>query len=248
MIWRYINTGENTGSFNMEFDMNLAMEAEPDRTVLRLYRWKPYCISLGANQSLSEINFAKAAADGIDIVKRPTGGRAILHSEELTYSVITPLKAGIFPRQVYQEINKALMEGLRTYDQGLTDLQLEGIQPDLPSFYKRDLSAACFGVPAKNEIKYLGRKIVGSAQRKIGNTILQHGSIMCGKYHVNLADYLNPDSAEINSIKKELEKKTTELETILNYETNYEVLAESLVAGFETYFSVEMVREELILK
>ena len=96
MIWQYINTGENTGSFNMDFDLSLVKETVPDTIILRLYRWNPYCISLGANQSYAGINEGKAAADGIEIVKRPTGGRAILHSEELTYSVVMPSGAITF--------------------------------------------------------------------------------------------------------------------------------------------------------
>lgn len=247
MIWHCINTGENTGLFNMELDMNLVKEASPGIIVLRLYRWKPYCVSLGANQNISEINAEKVFADGLDIVKRPTGGRAILHSEELTYSVVMPLDGGISPRQIYQQINFALIEGLKIYDQALTGLELEGMQPDLISFYKENLSAACFGVPAKNEIKYNGKKIVGSAQRRIGNAILQHGSIMCGNFHVNLADYLNLNEDEIASVKKELKNKTTELETVLNHRVDYAALAESIASGFERFFSVKLRKDELIL-
>ncbi len=248
MSWKYLNTGENTGCFNMEFDLNLVKEAGTDYNVLRLYRWKPYCISLGANQDISGINILKAESDGIDIVKRPTGGRAILHSEELTYSVVMPLTAGLSPRQVYQEINMALIQGLKIYDASLIALELEGVQPDLLSFYKDNLSAACFGVPAKSEIKYSGRKIVGSAQRKIGNILLQHGSIMCGNFHVNLADYLNLDDDEASSIKEELKDKTIDLESILKYKTDYPLLAESIAEGFAKFYEVQMLREELLLK
>lgn len=248
MIWQYVNTGENTGSFNMDFDMNLVNGAGSDTVILRLYRWEPYCISLGANQSVSEINVVKAEADGIDIVKRPTGGRAILHSEELTYSVIMPLTGELSPRQIYEQINFALIDGLKIYNPGLTELELEGVQPDMLSFYKRNLSAACFGVPAKSEIKYSGRKLVGSAQRKIGNVLLQHGSIMCGSFHVNLADYLYLDKDEISLIKDNLKNKTTELESILQQKTEYPLLEKSIVAGFEEFFGVNMLREELIIK
>jgi lipoate-protein ligase A len=247
MIWHYINTGENDGLSNMEQDMSLVKEAVPGNIVLRLYRWKPYCVSLGANQSFSEINAKKVYADGLDIVKRPTGGRAILHSEELTYSVVMPLDGGVSPRQIYQQLNFALIEGLKIYDPDLTGLELEEIQPNLLSFYKENLSAACFGVPAKNEIKYNGKKVVGSAQRKIGNAVLQHGSIMCGNFHVNLADYLNLNEDEIALVKKELENKTTELETVLNHEVDYTLLAESIAAGFEKFFAVRLRRDELIL-
>jgi len=248
MSWKYLNTGENTGSFNMEFDLNLVKEAGPGNNILRLYRWNPYCISLGANQDISGINTRKAESDGIDIVKRPTGGRAILHSEELTYSVVMPLTEGISPRLIYQEINLALIEGLKIYDPSLAALELEGIQPDLLSFYKDNLSVACFGVPAKSEIKYSGRKIVGSAQRKIGNILLQHGSIMCGNFHINLADYFNLDDDETSSIKEELKNRTTELESILNYKTDYTSLAESVAEGFEKFYKVRMLRQELLLK
>ncbi len=247
MIWKYINTGENTGSFNMEFDLNLVKNAARGNINFRLYRWKPYCISIGANQSFSEINYKKADEDGIEMVKRPTGGRAILHSEELTYSVALPLNTESSPKNIYRQINLSLIEGLKIYDPRLTRLEIEGIQPDLLSFYKENLSAACFGVPAKNEIKYSGKKLVGSAQRKMGNVLLQHGSIMCGNNHVNLADYLNLPFDERMKIKEDLKSKTIELESILNNETDYEKLSESLVEGFEKYFSVKMLREELTL-
>lgn len=248
MTWLYLNTGENTGSFNMEFDLNLVKQSPRDQITLRLYRWKPYCISLGANQDISEINEAKAAAGGIGIVKRPTGGRAILHSEELTYSVVMPLSSDVSPRQIYQQINLALIEGLKIYDSRLAGLELEGVQPNLLSLYKENLSAACFSVPAKSEIKYYGKKVVGSAQRKIGDSLLQHGSIMCGNYHVNLIDYLNLSEQEQKSIKKELLNKTTELESILDYDTDYIKLAESIVSGFEKFYGVNMSKEELLLK
>lgn len=244
MRWSYLDTGENTGSFNMEFDLNIAKASSPDQIILRLYRWSPYCISLGANQNISDIDEEKAAADGIDIVKRPTGGRAILHSEELTYSVIMPLTSETTPRKAYQQINFALMEGLKIYNQNLGRLELEGIQPDLLSFYKESLSAACFSVPAKSEIKYNGKKVVGSAQRKLGNMLLQHGSIMCGNYHVNLADYLNLSADEQLAIKQELVNKTTELESILCFKTDYSKLSESILHGFEKFYGVSMVKEE----
>ncbi len=248
MTWQYLNTGQNTGSFNMEYDLGLVKEASPGYSTLRLYRWKPYCVSLGANQDISEINTRKTESDGIDIVKRPTGGRAILHSEELTYSVVMPLTSELSPRGIYRQINFALLEGLKIYDDALAELELEGVQPDLPSFYKQNLGVACFGVPAKSEIKYHGKKVVGSAQRKIGNVLLQHGSIMCGNYHVNLADYLNLPEDELQIIKKELLNKTTELESILGCETDYSKLAEAIVSGFEKYYAVNMTKEELLFK
>lgn len=247
MKWIYINTGDNTGLYNMEFDMNLVKDVVPGNIYFRLYRWSPYCVSLGANQNIGEIDEFKVKEDGIDLVKRPTGGRAILHSEELTYSIIMSLENDSSPKNIYRQINLALINGLKIYDFSLTELEIEGVSPDLLSMYKDNLGSACFAVPAKNEIKYSGKKLVGSAQRKVGRVLLQHGSIMCGNYHLNLADYLNLSTNERKKIKEDLKSKTIELETILNNKTDYHYLSESIVKGFEEFFAVRMQREELIL-
>ena len=113
----------------MQFDIALAKSLSVNEAVLRLYRWKPYCISLGANQNIDDINEKKAIADGFDVVKRPTGGRAILHAEELTYSVAYPASGDLTPRQLYSEINKAIKKGLVYFNSGLSDVELENEQP-----------------------------------------------------------------------------------------------------------------------
>ena len=109
MIWHFIDSGSNTGSYNMEFDLDLAHNCNPEEAYFRIYRWNPFCISLGANQNYNDINQSKTEKDGIDVVKRPTGGRAILHAEELTYSVILPLNYEFSPREIYFKISNALM-------------------------------------------------------------------------------------------------------------------------------------------
>ena len=182
MIWKFLNEGENSGGFNMKRDLDIAGNISPDETVLRLYRWKPYCISLGANQIKNEIDFKKTDEAGIDVVKRPTGGRAILHAEELTYAVIMPLSEGSSARNIYRDINLALLEGLKKFDIRLAEAGLEENQPDFPEIYRKESkSTLCFAVSAKNELKFGGKKLVGSAQRKLGRVILQHGSALsCG--------------------------------------------------------------------
>jgi len=237
--WRFINTGFNTGQFNMEYDIKLAHEIKSDEAVFRLYRWNPYCISLGANQEFNSVNTTKAKADNIDIVKRPTGGRAILHSEELTYSVIFPIDANLSARGAYEEINQALQIGLRNYNSKLSEVSLESIQPDFKGFYKEERSAVCFAVSAKSELKFRNKKLVGSAQRKLGNTILQHGSILCGDYHLKIIDYLNIETDNIVSLKSEISNTTTDLHSILNEEIDYPKMEESLLKGFEEYFNTK---------
>ena len=170
MNWSFINTGFNTGKFNMDLDLELVNTASKDNVVLRLYRWSPYCISLGSNQKENSVDVVKAKEDKIDVVKRPTGGRAILHAEELTYSIVYPLDDSIPPKNLYHEINLALKNGLARYDSIFEEIELENQQPHFPSFYKEEISALCFAISAKSEINFNGKKLVGSAQRKMGNT------------------------------------------------------------------------------
>ncbi|MEJ5261408.1 MAG: hypothetical protein WHT45_01910 [Ignavibacterium sp.] len=245
MNWEIILSGENSGKFNMDFDLELANTFHTI-PVLRLYRWKPYCISLGANQRMDEINIKKASSDNIDVVKRPTGGRAILHSEELTYSVVFPIELNYSAKAIYNEINLALKEGLIFYNPILSQLELEHNQVDLKNFYKEDKSAICFAVSSKSEINFNGKKLVGSAQRKIGKVVLQHGSILCGDFHLNITDYLNLDEQRKEEIRNEISRTTIDLKSILNEEINYELLAECIIQGFKKHFNSDVnVKEQI---
>lgn len=239
MNWYFLNTGFNTGKFNMDFDMNLVEFAHPDTAVLRLYKWKPYCISLGANQDYSSVNIKKAELHNLHVVKRPTGGRAILHAEELTYSVVHPVNINITPKQLYREINIALKKGLIFYDDIFKNLELENEQPHFPSFYKDEKSTLCFAVSAKSELNFDGKKLVGSAQRKIGNFILQHGSVLCGDYHKKIVEYLNIDNEKLSSVKKEIDNTTIEIERITGNKADYKKLASSIKKGFEEHFAAK---------
>jgi len=245
MKWRFVNTGVNDGKFNMDYDIKLANNYEPNKAVLRLYRWNPYCISLGANQSFDDVNIEKANLDKIDVVKRPTGGRAILHSEELTYSVIYPITNLTSARTVYNEINLALRKGLNEFDQKLDVIELEHHQPDFKEFYKSDASAICFAVSAKSELNFKGKKLVGSAQRKLGNAILQHGSILSGEFHKNIVDYLNLDEILRAEVFSEISNTTIALKSALNYEIDYSKLTKAIHKGFENHFKIEF--EEVCL-
>ena len=244
MIWHFINSGPRDGKYNMDFDLELVHNFS-GIPVLRIYRWKPFCISLGANQDFNSIDQVKAIDDVIDIVKRPTGGRAILHAEELTYSVVYPISADHSPKQIYKDINLALLDGLINYNPLLKKIELEHTQPHFPSFYKDTKSTLCFAVSAMNELNYEGRKIVGSAQRKIGDVILQHGSILCGAYHKSIVEYLRLPSEKILEIKNEINQTTTELESVVGKKINYQDLSESIKQGFKNHFNIEF-EEELI--
>ncbi len=237
MKWYFINTGFNPGKLNMDFDIELAEKCKPHEAYLRLYRWKPFCISLGANQSFDSINIEKAKSDNLDVVKRPTGGRAILHAEELTYSVIMPVDSNSSTRNIYQEINLALVKGLALYDDRLRLVKLHNTQPNFRELYKQDQNVVCFAAPAKSELKFDGKKLVGSAQRKLGNVLLQHGSILCGEFHKRIVNYLIT-SEENYFLTSGILDSTADIKSITSTEVNYELLSESIVKGFQSYFRI----------
>jgi len=247
MIWHFIDSDFNSGEFNMKFDLELAKNCTNDNAYFRLYRWLPYCISLGANQSFEDIDLEKAKTDGIDVVKRPTGGRAILHAEEWTYSVVMPLNYQYSPKEVYSIISNALIRGLDLYDPLLAKSELESLQPNFSKLLEEQSGVLCFASTAKNEVKFGGKKLIGSAQRKLNNTILQHGSILCGTFHKKLAEYLNTDISSKELLQAELNSKTTEIETILNAKIDYDRLKECLIRGFEQEWQIELIRKETII-
>ncbi|MCF8305225.1 MAG: hypothetical protein K9I71_02000 [Ignavibacteriales bacterium] len=241
MKWHLIRDGFQTGRINMQTDIRLARECNPDDAWLRIYRWKPYCISLGANQSYDDIDIGLAAADGLEVTKRPTGGRAILHSEEITYSVIYPGESLSSAKQLYSEISNALLKGLSIYDSTLTDAELEDYQPNFPDLLKEPSGVLCFASAAKSEVKFSGRKLIGSAQRRIDKNILQHGSILCGTFHRKLPYYLRSDENTKNSLSAELSEKTIEIETILQKKVNYNYLTDCIIEGFSQYWGINFV-------
>ncbi|MGD1147325.1 MAG: lipoate--protein ligase family protein [Thermoanaerobaculaceae bacterium] len=180
MEWRLILDGEQPGAWNMAVDEALAEAVDAGRSapVLRLYRWSPPCLSLGFSQPFEAADSAFCAAHGVDVVRRPTGGRAVLHHLELTYAVLAPLGMGPFTQDLqaaYQAICRALVSGLATL----------GVPAEVSGRPEGDLvkptqAIPCFIGPAAGEVVAVGRKLVGSAMRRVGDSILQHGSILGG--------------------------------------------------------------------
>lgn len=237
MKWTFIDSDCNTGKYNMDFDIYLSHKCQPDEAFFRLYRWTPYAISIGANQSFDDIDLIKAKKHNIDIVKRPTGGRAILHSEELTYSLILPIQYGLTAREVYERTSIALSKALGNFDERLKFSELESVQPNFRDLLSIPSSALCFASTAKSEVKYLGKKIIGSAQRKMANSILQHGSILCGKFHSNLPNYMS-DKSDVNELLLEIESKTIEISTITGIPVNYSELSKFIISTFESEWQI----------
>ena len=144
---------------------------------LRLYGWNPPCLTLGRHQRTDAADLDFCRAEGIDVVRRPTGGRALLHHLELTYAVIAPLGVVPLPRalqEAYSRICGALVCAMRILGVGAVltggevNLQLPGPRTAIP----------CFEAPAGGEVVVAGRKLIGSAMRAHSGTILQHGAIL----------------------------------------------------------------------
>lgn len=186
--YEIVDSGYADGEENMRFDYNRTMECSEGKALpmLRLYAWKPWCVSLGANQSDGDIDNEACRRSGYDVVRRPTGGRAVLHANEITYSVVCNLPESINVHEAYFEIHQMLVEVF--HELGAEEVEFTKSQPDFRSMYKEGgISGSCFASAARYEIELHGRKIVGSAQRLFGRTLLQHGSILLGPGHEEIA-------------------------------------------------------------
>jgi lipoyl(octanoyl) transferase len=180
--WKYIDSGPATGAENMAVDEQLLEQAvrEVCVPVLRFYGWDPPAVSLGRFQDRStSVNEEACRRLGIDIVRRITGGRAVLHHRELTYSVVSRTDNPWFPDDVpgtYKVIAAGLLKGLRELGIHAEMVSRGGRHAELVKKDSKDPS--CFSSPSWYEIVVKGKKIIGSAQRRVAGGFLQHGSIL----------------------------------------------------------------------
>lgn len=208
---RIILDGAHSGADNMARDAALLQEHRPgDAPVLRLYRWRPWAVSCGYHQGPEGFDAAAIAAAGYGLVRRPTGGRAILHAEELTYAVVGASPSPLFGdtlHDTYLRINEALLLFLR-------DL---GLPADVSGGESRAdaRGLVCFKSAGRHEINVRGRKLVGSAQRRRGDAFLQHGSILAGPAHLELARFLKPAPGQPAPDRAQLALVTTDLGQLL---------------------------------
>lgn len=169
---RWVEHGPAPGARNMAVDEALMGSVRESGVAVRLYRWSPPCLSLGRNQR-ARGRFDREAAEelGVDVVRRPTGGRSVYHHRELTYAVAAPADRWGSLRESYRLLNRALLTGLAALGVEAEAAPVAGRAPG-PS------SRACFRDPLPGEIVVGGRKLVGSAQWRRDGALLQHGSIL----------------------------------------------------------------------
>ncbi len=177
--WRLVGDGARTGASNMALDAGLldGVASGTAPPTVRFYGWSPPCLSLGRHQPAGAVDLRFCRREGIDVVRRPTGGRAVLHHLEVTYAVVAPVDGTVLPAAVqgaYRRIAGALVDGLRVLG---VEAELAGESGNGP-LPRPTEAIPCFRIPAGGEIVVRGRKLVGSAVRIRGGAVLQHGSIL----------------------------------------------------------------------
>ncbi|MDZ7336905.1 MAG: lipoate--protein ligase family protein [candidate division KSB1 bacterium] len=246
--WRFLDTGPGAGAWNMAVDEALASEAAAGQgpPTLRVYWWRPACISLGYHQHLEEIDLERCRADGVEVVRRPTGGRAILHDEELTYCVVLPASSVHYHEEIprtYELLSRALLQGL--HNLGVV-AQFERAPHNEQDYRRGEFSVPCFSSSVRNEILWQGRKLVGSAQRRFEGAILQHGSILLGSAHLRLVDYLaGLDEAGRRRYREFLQRRTVAVDEIAGRTVGFDEMATALARGFEHTLGISLERGTL---
>ncbi|MBO8160907.1 MAG: lipoate--protein ligase family protein [Thermosipho sp. (in: Bacteria)] len=214
---KYFETWDLPGDLNMAIDYSLGFLNQP---FLRFYTWKVPTLSLGVHQKPKNINFKFLKEIGYECVRRPTGGRAVLHFKELTYSIVIPKWHEFFKLSVldfYKEISKIIVEGLNSL----------GFPVSLTERGKKGNTLACFDAPSWYEITLKDRKVVGSAQMRTKDFVLQHGSIIL------------ETNNEIKYCFKNYEFDVMQYGLDLHMKIEINKLKESLLQAFSKHFKIE---------
>ncbi len=230
------------GLANMAVDHYLSINSDKYSTpILRFFGWNPYCVSLGYHQSEKIVDFQKLQQLGYHCVKRPTGGRAIFHAQELTYSLVFP-KNIISRADLYQYFHKTIMRALISLGY---NVEQDSSGNHLPKIEQKATDFPCFTRKAETEIVYKNKKVVGSAQKIYADSILQHGSILIDRRHEELADLLFAVEKDKEEIADDINEKTTCLKKINNMNLSPEILEKAITKQLEKNTNISLIYKEL---
>jgi lipoate-protein ligase A len=226
--WRFIDTGPCSAFYNMALDEAIATTVRKGSTppTLRLYGWDIPSVSIGYFQRISDINIDYCIKRGIPIVRRPTGGRAILHNHEITYSFSVKTTHGVFSKGLldsYKRISTAFVLALSKI----------GISPELRLYRIHSKSPLCFESVSYGEITLNDKKIIGSAQKRWSDGLLQQGSI---PYVVDRNETVKVFRLE----SSEGEGKLIGLKEIALH-INLEDLRNAIKGSFEDTFNIKLI-------
>ena len=228
--WRLLLTPPLDGASNMAVDEAIlaALAAGNGQPTLRFYQWQPPCLSLGYNQHFSDVDQSACSRLGYTWLRRPTGGRAILHTDELTYSLVLPktdarVQGGVLTS--YRVLSRGLLTGLKRL--GAHAVQAKGDMPKNP-----DHGAACFDTPSPYEVTLNGKKLVGSAQARRKGMVLQHGTLPLTGDLTRIFETLALSSQEKVGLGPNLVARATTLERELGRSVSFDEAAQALSVGF----------------
>ena len=237
--WRLLLMAPLDGPLNMAVDEAILREVAVGNSppTLRFFAWQPPCLSLGYAQSISDVDLDRLQSRGWDLVRRPTGGKAILHTDELTYSVITPqtdprVAAGIV--ESYKRLSVGLMRGLELIDLLPRNDHAVAKTPQTAA------EAVCFVVPSNYEITIIGKKLIGSAQARKQGVVLQHGSLPLTGDLTRICDALRfADEADREAAKERVQTRAITLDAALGRTVTWEQAANALKHGFREALNLE---------
>lgn len=248
--WYFINSGPCRASYNMALDEALldwhSTGAIPP--VIRFYEWNPTTISIGYFQRAEkDINLEAVRAQGLGFVRRPTGGRAVLHDQELTYSIIVSENYPNMPQTV-TEAYRVLSEGLLV---GFQNLGLDAYfsvpeTKEQRDDLKKPKSAVCFDAPSWYELVVEGKKVAGSAQTRQKGVILQHGAILLDLDEDKLLSVFNFSSPEAKErMRAKLPEKAVAMNRLVEQPLSVEQCVKAFHSGFEEALQIKLIPYEL---
>ncbi|MFH0800980.1 MAG: biotin/lipoate A/B protein ligase family protein [bacterium] len=244
--WRCLESGPSNAFRNMAVDEALLLCFEPlsSLSILRFYLWEPPGLSLGYFQKACEVDLSYCKTSGADLVRRPTGGRAILHEHEITYSIVMPVSNGVSVLESFKKINQALCSGLNLL--GLPAILVPHEKKADPADPKNIKVSACFASPSWYEVQVDGKKILGSAQTRKKGVLLQHGSLLLRLEREKLYSMFNFSSEEKKkeALSESFEKMTS-AEEILGNIPPEEAVCAALRHGFEEEYEIRLSSSSL---
>ena len=242
--WRLLITPPARGAWNMALDESILEHIGRGESIptFRLYAWEPACLSLGHAQPFADVDVPRLNQHGWEVVRRLTGGRAILHTDELTYSIIAPSNEPSVEGSVlesYNRIAQALLGAVQSLEIPVEAKEGKPDNAEAPN-------PICFEVPSTYEITVDGKKLIGSAQARKKDGVLQHGSLPLTGDLARICQALvfENESARETASKRLLERATT-VESALGREISWEAAALAFVLAFEAQLDMNFERGEL---
>lgn len=248
--WYFIDSGDCSPSVNMAMDEALLLwhskkEIPP---VIRFYGWNPATLSIGYFQKVEkEINMEAVKEQGLGFVRRPTGGRGVLHEHELTYSVIVSEEHPEMPKTVteaYRVISEGILKGFHRL--GMEAYFAVPKTSEEKESLKNPRSAVCFDAPSWYELVVEGRKVAGSAQTRQKGVILQHGSILLDLDEDKLFSLFKyPNERVKERMQRAFKNKAVAINEISSRKINIHEAKDAFQQGFKEGLNIDLIPYQL---